>query len=329
MGVRAWQVEGVGEPGRVVRAVDLDVPTPGPGEVRLAVRAAGLGLPDALMCRDAYAIVPPRPFVPGQEVCGVVDAVGAGVDFQPGTRLMAVTNFFDGRGGLAEFAIARVESCYRVPDDMDDLAAATLRIGFGTAWIGHVRRAALQPGEHVLVLGAAGGTGAAAVQLARALGASVIGVAAGPEKSGFCARLGADVVIDRSVDDVVAAVLDTTDGRGVDVVYDPVGGSAGGATVRCLAPQGRLLAVGFASGSWADVDVWELVRRHGSLIGVYAGGLARSDNEADHEALLAMVASGRVHGTATEVPFAAVPEALDALARGAVMGKLVTRVATA
>jgi NADPH2:quinone reductase len=325
--MRSWQVAVLGEPRDVVRPADIDVPVPGPGEIRLAVRAAALSLPDALMCHGTYAFSPPLPFVPGQEVCGVVDEVGAGVDVARGARLMAVTSFFDGRGGLADFAIARAESCYRVPDEMDDLTAASLRIGFGTAWIGLVRRAALRPGDRVLVLGAAGGTGIAAVQLARALGASVIAVASGPEKAALCARLGADVVIDRSTQDVVPAVLDATAGRGVDVVYDPVGGRAAGATVGCLAPGGRLLAVGFASGSWVEADIWELVRRHASIVGVYAGGLRKADNDADHEALLELIASGRLRAVTSEVPFASVPEALDAIGRGAALGKLVTRVA--
>jgi NADPH2:quinone reductase len=324
--MRAWQVQGTGEPREVVHLVESEVPVPGPGEVRLRVRAAAIGLPDYLMCRGSYAFHPPVPFVPGQEVTGIVDAAGPGAGLEPGARVMAVTSFFDGRGGLADHAIARAESCFVTPDTIDDLTASTVRIGFGTAWIGLVRRAALQPGEQVLVLGAAGGTGAAAVQLAHAFGAKVIAVVAGAAKAAFCERLGADVVVDRTTDDVVAAVLGATEGRGVDVVVDPVGGAAGGAAIRCLAPTGRFLAVGFASGSWVEPDIWELVRRHASVIGVYAGGLARADNEADHEALCGLLATGRLRPAVTEVPFTRVPEALEAVGRGEATGRFVTRI---
>ena len=301
----------------------MDEPIPGDGEIRLRVTGAAIGMPDAFMCQSTYALTPPLPFVPGQEVCGVVDAVGPDVDVSPGTRLMAVTSFTDGRGGFAESTIVRAVSAFRVPADMSDVDAAGFRIGFSTAWIGLVRRGALREGEWLLVLGAAGGSGATAVQLGRALGARVIAVASGADKVAFCRRMGADVVIDRSVESVVDAVRAVTEGHGADVIYDPVGGEPAEASLRCIAPFGRLLAVGFASGRWIKVDTVHAVRHNYSLVGVYAGGFTRQESEADHEALLALAAQGKLTSFAHTAPFAELPDAVEAVANGTVIGKTV------
>ncbi len=324
----AWQVQRHGPPRDVLRRVVVDEPVPGPGELRLRVRAAGIGLPDALMCRGRYAFSPPLPFVPGQEVCGTVDAVGPGVELSLGTRLMAVTSFFDGHGGFAEAAIARSDTAFRVPDAMRDEDAAVFRIGYSTAFIGLVRRGSLQPGEWLLVLGAAGGSGLAAVQLGAALGARVIAVVAGEAKRELCAASGADVVVDRTAGSVPEAVVEATGGAGVDVVYDPVGGAFAGSMAPCLAPGGRLLAVGFASGKWVEADISELVRRNASIVGVYAGGQTRAEAEADHERLLALAADGRLGGATQVVSFDALPDALGAVDRAEAVGKLVVKVDT-
>lgn len=320
--MRAWQVRRHGAPRDVIELVDIDVPAPRPGEVRLRVGAAAIGLPDARMCRDTYAFKPPLPFVPGQEVCGTVDACGDGVDLAAGTRVMAVTSFPDGHGGFAEYTLAPARSCFRVPDSMADVDAAAFRIGYSTAWIGLVRRGALYPGESLLVLGAAGGSGIAAVQLGHALGARVIAVASDADKLALCARAGADVTIDRTSQSVVDSVREHTNGAGVDVVYDPVGGAPAAEALRVLASGGRLLAVGFASGSWVPVDVGRLVARNASVVGVYAA-LDRAELEADHEVLLELVADGRLQPMTTSVPFTDLVDAVDAVDRGTAIGKLV------
>ena len=321
----AWQVQRHGAPSEVLERVEVDEPVPGPGELRLRVRAAGIGLPDALMCRGLYAFSPPLPFIPGQEVCGAVDAVGPAVGLSLGTRLMAVTSFFAGHGGFAEAAIARSDTAFRVPDAMRDEDAAAFRIGYSTAFIGLVRRGALQPGEWLLVLGAAGGSGLAAVQLGAALGARVLAVVAGEAKRELCASSGADVVVDRTAGPVPDAVMEATGGSGVDVVYDPVGGAFAGSMARCLAPGGRLLAVGFASGAWVEADISEFVRRNASIVGVYAGGQTRADAEADHEQLLAVAADRRLGHATRVVSFDALPDALDAVDRAEAVGKLVVK----
>ena len=324
--MHAWQVQRHGRPSDALRRVVVDEPVPGPGELRLRVLSAGIGLPDALMCRGSYAFSPTLPFVPGQEVCGTVDAVGPGVELSLGTKLMAVTNFFDGHGGFAEATIARSGSAFRVPDTMRDEDAAAFRIGYSTAFIGLVRRGALQPGEWLLVLGGAGGSGLAAVQLGAALGARVIAVAAGAAKRELCASSGADIVVDRTVSSVPDAVMEATGGHGVDVVYDPVGGAFAGAMARCLASGGRLLALGFASGRWVDADISEFVRRNASVVGVYAGGQTRTEAEADHEQLLALAADGSLGRSPRVVPFDVLPDVLDAVDRAEAVGKLVVKV---
>jgi NADPH2:quinone reductase len=306
-----------------LRLVEMDEPIPGPGEARLRVRGAAIGMPDAFMCQSTYALTPPLPFVPGQEVCGVVDAVGPDVDLALGTRVMAVTSFTDGRGGFAEATIVRGATTFRVPESMSDVDAAGFRIGFSTAWIGLVRRGGIQPGEWLLVLGAAGGSGITALQLGRALGARVIAVASGAEKVAFCRRLGADVVIDRSAESVCDVVRAATDGHGADVIYDPVGGEPAEASLRCIAAGGRLLAVGFASGRWVRVDTVHAVRHNYSLVGVYAGGFTRQQSDHDHEALLALVESGKLVSFAHTAPFSQLPDAVTAVADGTVIGKTV------
>jgi NADPH2:quinone reductase len=306
-----------------LRLVDIDEPVPGPGEVRLAVRAAAIGMPDAFMCQSTYALTPPLPFVPGQEVCGVVDAMGPDVSVPLGTRIMAVTSFTDGRGGFAEKTIVPFDRLFRVPDDMSDVDAASFRIGFSTAWIGLVRRGVMREGEWLLVLGAAGGSGITAVQLGRALGLRVIAVAAGAEKLEFCRRAGAEFLIDRSTTTVCETVMELTDGRGVDGIYDPVGGEPAEACLRCIAPMGRVLAVGFASGRWIEVNTAHVVRRNYSLVGVYAGGLTRQDVLDDHEALLALVAERKLVPFAHTASFSRLPDAVEDVLAGTVVGKTV------
>ena len=328
--MRAWQITRNDAPRAALTPADLAPPEPGPGELRLTVEAAAVGMPDAFMCRGSYAFRPTLPFVPGQEVCGVIDAAGPGTTTPVGTRCMAVTNFFDGRGGFAEQTIAREESAFRVPDAMTDAEAAGFRIGYSTAWVGLVRRGGITAGDHLLVLGAAGGSGATALGLGRALGARVIAVAGGAEKAALCRALGADHVVDRTTTSVVDAVHEITGGRGVDLVYDPVGGETADATVGCLARDGRILAVGFASGRWVQPDLHRLVRRNGSVVGVYAGGYSREENAADHEALLALWEQGHLRGTGTTVmPFDALPDAVALVDEGRSVGKVVVQVGAA
>ena len=328
--MRAWQVRHHGEPRDALVAVEVVPPAPEAGEVRIRVSAAALALPDVFMCRGSYPHAPPPPFTPGQEVAGIVSAVGPGVEVEIGSRVMAVTAFYRGHGGFADEALAGVVNTFPAPPSMSDPDAAAFHIAFQTAWIGLVRRGQLQPGGNLLVLGAAGGTGAAAVQLGRALGARVIAVAAGVEKVAYCRELGAHDVVDRLVDDVPETVAKATGGRGVDLVYDPVGGSAAAEALRCVAGGGALLAVGFASGAWPDIGVRDLVTRNCSIMGVFTGAYTRDEHDEMHRELLALVERGDltvpVHRT---VDFDEIPAALEELAQARTLGRTVALVSAA
>lgn len=322
--MRAWRVTGLGEPRDVLSLVpDAALPEPGPGLIRLRVVAAGVGLPDVLMCRGEYSLSPSLPFTPGQEATGVVTAVGDGAATRIGDRVMTVTAFFVGHGGFADECLAVADFALPVPDAMGDADAACFVIPFHTAWVGLVQRAALQKGESLLVLGAAGGSGSAAVQLGKALGAKVIAAARGPEKAAFCRELGADRVVDPAEGSLADAVHEATDGRGVDVVYDTVGGEAFQSATRCIAHEGRLLAVGFASGSWGRPDLGHLVAHNYSVLGVIPSGYDRAFKESAHGALLEHWSAGRLRiPVAESFPFDAAPHALERVAAGGVLGKI-------
>ncbi|MEX2256049.1 MAG: NADPH:quinone oxidoreductase family protein [Acidimicrobiia bacterium] len=324
--MRAWRVERLGEPSEVLSlAANVDPPEPAADELRVQVRAAAIGMPDVFMCRGTYAFAPPLPFTPGQEVCGVVTAAGAdAAGFPIGTRVMGVTRFPSGHGGFAEEALLGATTAFAVPDAMSDADAAGFSIGWSTAWVALVRRAQLAVGEQLLVLGAAGGSGATAVQIGAALGAHVIAVVGDDAKARYCRDLGAEIVIDRRTGDVAETVRAATEGCGATVIYDPVGGAPGEAAMRCIANEGRFLAVGFAAGRWPEVDVGRLVGRNASVLGVYVGAYSRAEAEHDHDELVALFEAGHIRSCVTDgVPFAELPAAIERVARGEVVGKTV------
>lgn len=323
--MRAWRVTAHGEP-RAVLELDGNVPLPepGPGMLRMEVAAAGVGFPDLAMCRGSYVLAPALPFTPGQELVGTVRAAGEGSRAQVGERRMGVSAFFLGHGSFADECLALDDFALPVPDAMDDAEAAGFVIPYHTAWVGLVRRAALRKGETLLVLGGAGGTGSAAVMLGAALGARVLATAGGAEKAAFCQGLGADHVIDYRAEDIAKAAREATDGRGVDVVYDAVGGDAFNAATRCIAHEGRILAIGFASGSWGRPDPAHMVMHNYSVLGVVPSGYDRAFKEEAHAALLEHWSAGRLRVPVHEnVPFERTPDAVELLAGGGVTGKVV------
>ena len=278
------------------------------------------------MCRGTYPLTPPLPFICGQEVCGVVDAVGSGVEVPVGSRVMGVTSFVDGRGGFAEQTICPRGTAYRVPDGMASTVAAAFRIGYSTAWTALVERGGLHGGETLVVLGGAGGSGSAAIELGRALGARVLAVASGPEKTEFCRRLGADAVIDRTAGSVRDGILAATGDRGADVVFDPVGGDVASEALRALANLGRFLVVGFASGKWVRINGGELIMSSRSVIGVIASSGTAGQQAEAHESLLDLAARGDLDPVVQPVSFEDLPASVEAVAQGIVMGKLVIQV---
>jgi NADPH2:quinone reductase len=322
--MRAWQVQDAGEPIDVLHLVELDPPEPGPGQVRIRVAAAGIGLPDVFMCRGSYPLTPPLPFTSGQEATGTVTSVGEGVDLAIGTRVMCVTAFWQGHGSFAEECLVAADSAFGVPDGLTDAEAAGFWIPHLTGWIGLVDRGHLAAGEWLAVLGASGGSGIAAVQLGHALGARVIAVVSDEERASFCRELGADMTVNHRDGPLASALREATSGRGVDLIYDPVGGSPAEDAALSLARYGRLLAVGFASGTWPNLDPQHLVVTNTSLVGVFAGGYARHELDVIHAKLAGLVGDGRLRNAVTaEVPFDELPMALQQMADRAVVGKRV------
>jgi NADPH2:quinone reductase len=324
--MRAWQVTKAGEPRDVLTLADAPPPSPLPGMLQVRVGACGIGLPDLLMCRARYALTPQRPFTPGQELAGTVTNPGPEASFSVGDRVMAVSGFVTGAGGFAELALAIAEFCFVVPDSMSDEQAAAFLIPFHTAYVGLVTRAVLTPGETLLVLGGSGGTGSAAIQLGRALGARVLATAGGPEKVAFCRSLGAEAVADHHSEDIAERVDAWTDGRGADVVYDPVGGTAFEAATKCIAHEGRLLLVGFAGGAWGQPSPAHMVSHNYSVLGVMPSGYDRAYKLRAQGVLVDYFERGDLRVPLHEAyAFERLPDALETLAGGGCMGKLVLR----
>ena len=322
--MRAWQVQAAGEPIDVLHEVSVEPPEPGPGQIRIRVAAAGIGLPDVLMCRGTYPLTPALPFTPGQEATGVVTAAGEGVAIPNGTRVMTVSAFYEGHGSFAEECLAVADTTVPVPDGLTDAEAAGFWIPHLTGWIGLIERGRIAGGEWLAVLGAAGGSGIAAVQLGRALGARVIAVVSSEERAAFCRGLGAEATVNHRDGGLAAALRAVTDGHGVDLIYDPVGGSMARDAAAALARDGRWLSVGFASGDWPTPDVGGLVVANASLVGVFAGRHSAVEIEAIHAELSGLVADGRLRNAVTAIPsFAELPAALQRQAERAVVGKLV------
>jgi NADPH2:quinone reductase len=308
----------------VLHLIELDPPEPGPGQVRIRVTAAGIGLPDVFMCRGTYPLTPPLPFTSGQEATGTVTAVGEGVDIPIGTRIMCVTMFWQGYGSFAEECLVAADSVFAVPDGLTDAEAAGFWIPHLTGWIGLVDRGQLAAGDWLAVLGASGGSGIAAIQLGHALGAQVIAVVSDEERAAFCRELGADTTLNRRDGPLAPALREVTGGHGVDLIYDPVGGAPAEDAAGALARYGRLLAVGFASGAWPSLATHNLVVTNTSLVGVFAGGYAREELDAIHANLAILIAEGRLRNAVTaQIPFDELNSALHRMAQGGVVGKWV------
>ncbi|WKX68751.1 NADPH:quinone oxidoreductase family protein [Streptomyces sp. XD-27] len=323
--MQAWRVHRNGEPREVMRLEEVPEPVAGPGELLLRVRAAGVNFPDALLCRGRYQVRPPLPFTPGVELCGEVLAAGDGVRARAGARVLATAAL--PAGGFAEHTVVPAAAVLPAPDSLDDAQTAALHIGYQTGWFGLHRRARLQAGETLLVHAAAGGVGSAAVQLGKAAGATVIGVVGGQDKARTARELGCDVVIDRRADDVVAAVKEATAGRGADVVYDPVGGDAFTQSTKCVAFEGRIVVVGFASGVIPSAALNHALIKNYAILGLHWGLYNTHDPaavRACHDELTKLAAQGAVSPLVSErVPLAGAADAVQRVADGATTGRVV------
>jgi NADPH2:quinone reductase len=327
--VRAVRIERHGEPADVVRLADVPDPVPGPGQAVLEVEAAALNLPDVSLCRGSYLLRPTLPFTPGLDAGGVIGAVGPGVAPElVGRRVTSVPEL--PHGGLAERALVAVDRLYEIPDAVPMVDAVAAQIVFQTAHLTLHHRGRLAPGESVVVFGAAGGVGSAALQLARLAGARVIAVAGGSAKAAFCLAHGADFAIDHvSTPDVAAAVRELTGGRGADLVVDPVGGPAFEQARRGAAVDGRILVVGFASGEIPSAALNDVLLKSYSLVGVYVGAYASTPEgralvQRTHAAVMELLAAGKIRPAIDRVVgLDGVAGALGDLAERRSVGKIV------
>ncbi len=327
--MRAWIVSEFGEPADVLKLIEnAETFQPGPDQVKVKVEVAGLGLPDVLMCKNNYPLVPPLPFTPSQEAVGEIIAVGANVDAAViGTRVLGPTLFQLQRGGLAEECLMMSQMALPIPDTMSGEEAAGFFIPYQTAWIGLVHRARLTAADSVLVLGASGSSGSAAVQLAKAKGAYVIAVAGGPDKAAFCASLGADAVSDHRRQDITEAVLELTAGKGVSIVYDPVGGKTGRAGFKATAFEGRFVVIGYASGEWPHINLPETLPKNISLVGAMPVGYSPQFMLNIHHDLLWHRERGQLKIVGNQAfSFTEGGKAIEHIAARKVEGKVVVRV---
>lgn len=257
---------------------EYDLPPPQSGHVRVRIEAAGVNFPDTLMVQGKYQVKPELPFVPGAELAGVVEAVGDGVtDFAPGMKVIGMV----GQGAFADVANVRAARLLQRPSGMDAATAAGFSMTYGTSMHALKQRAKLQPGETLLVLGASGGVGLAAVELGKAMGATVIAAASSDQKLAVAKDAGADHLINYSTGSLKDAVKELTSGKGVDVVYDPVGGDLLEEAVRATAWEGRILIVGFASGTIPRVPANLMLLKGSSLVGVFYGTFRDRDPAAN------------------------------------------------
>jgi NADPH:quinone reductase len=310
-------------PPESLKLVDLPTPEPGRGEVRLRVHAAGVNFPDGLAIAGRYQMKKAHPFVPGQEASGIVDAIGEGVvSVQVGDR--AAT--FGGWGAYAEYVIAPERLTAKLGRNVALDAAAGFASAYGTGQHAFRQRAELEPGQTVLVLGAGGGVGHAAVQLAKLIGATVIAAASSEEKLSLARGAGADHCVNYSVNDLRAAIKEIVGGRGVDIIYDPVGGKLSEQAFRSLAWNGRHLVVGFAAGEIPKLPLNLALLKGASAVGVYLGGLIDHEPELHRRNLIELFGwlnEGRLKPhIGARYPLAQTGEAIRHVIDGGALGKI-------
>lgn len=307
-----------------LRVADVSLPDPGPGEVKVGIRAAGVNFPDVLIIQNKYQVKPELPFTPGAEVAGIVMQAGPRVEsVRLGDRIAA----FCSLGGFAEEVIVPEQACVALPASVAFEPASAFLLAYGTAWHALRDRAAMQAGETLLVLGAAGGVGLAAIDVAKAMGARVIAAASSPEKLAVCRSYGADEVIDYQVEDLRGAIARLTGKQGPDVVFDPVGGQFAEPAFRSIAWGGRYLVIGFANGDIPALPLNLPLLKGASIVGVFWGAYTRREPERNREAvaqMLAWIGEGRLRPLVSRTyTLDQAPQALEDMAARKVVGKVV------
>ena len=323
--MRAILCRELGGPERLELA-DIDEPVPGEGEVRVRVRIAGLNFFDTLMLAGKYQFRPELPFSPGAECCGIVEALGPGVaGLEIGERVAS----FPGFNCCREKIAIRADRLLKVPDGVTDEQAAGLIVTYGTSLHALKDRAQLVPGETLAVLGAAGGVGLAAVEIAHAMGAKVIACASSAEKLALASRRGAAMALDYSKEDVKEGLRRLTQGRGVDVIYDPVGGELSEAALRSIAWKGRFLVIGFAAGTIPKIPLNLTLLKGCDIKGVFWGSFVERERET-HRANMAQIFAWTIEGKLSAhihavLPLAETAAALGILIRRQAKGKVLVR----
>jgi NADPH:quinone reductase len=303
---------------------DLPDVTPGPGQIAIDVQAAGVNFPDVLIIQNKYQFKPELPFTPGSELAGTVRAVGDGVtQYKPGDRVIA----FTGQGAFAQQIAVPAQVVMPMPPGMDFDTAAAITLTYGTSHHAVADRAQLKAGETMLVLGAAGGVGLAAIDIGKALGARVIAAASSDEKLAVCKEHGADALINYSREDLREAIKAATDGKGPDVIYDPVGGVYAEPAFRSIGWRGRYLVVGFANGEIPKLPLNLPLLKGASLVGVFWGEFAKREPKANLAAmreLMGWLAEGKIKPHISgRYSLAQTPQALNDMAARKVTGKIV------
>ena len=303
---------------------ELPTPQPKAGEVLLEIKAASLNFPDILIVQNKYQMKPPLPFVPGSEYAGTVQAVGEGVTHLKVGQAVACLS---GTGGFATHTIAPAAMCMPLPAGFPMVDAAAFIMIYATSYHALVDRAQLKAGETVLVLGAAGGVGTSAIQIAKAMGARVIAAASTQEKCDLCKKIGADATINYSTESLRDAIKALTDGKGPDVIYDPVGGDFAEPAFRSIAWRGRYLVVGFASGPIPALPFNLALLKGASIVGVFWGGFAKNEPKASAAAMAELAqwyAQGKIKPVIDRtMPMAELKAAYAHMGSRGVKGKLV------
>lgn len=302
---------------------EVESPVPGPGQVLVSVHASAVNFPDTLIIDNKYQFKPALPFSPGGEVAGTIKSVGEGVTgHAPGDRVIAVC----GWGGFADEVLTTVDKLVRLPQGIDMESGAALIITYGTSHYALKDRAALQPGETLLVLGAAGGTGVSAIELGKLMGARVIAAASSDEKLALCKACGADDTINYTTENLRERVKALTGGRGVDVVYDPVGGVYAEPALRSMAWRGRYLVIGFTTGEIPKLPLNLVLLKGCSIVGVFYGGFSQAEParyDAFMQELVGWLADGRIKPAITaRYPLERAAEALRVVADRRATGKI-------
>ena len=323
--MKAWQIAELGDPWTQLKIMDVPSPEITNDVVRVAVEATDLNFADILQCQGTYQVKVDPPFTPGMGTVGRVLEAPDSAGIEVGQRVVGPT--VAGVGGYAEESLVLVEQATLISDEVDPVDAVAMHVTYGTAWFGLHLRGQLKPGETMLVLAAAGGVGAAALELAKLHGCWVIAAAGGEQKVAACQAMGADEVVDYDNEDLYERVMSLTEGRGVDVVYDPVGGQYFDIARRLVAWEGRLLIIGFASGTIPSAPMNHALVKNYTIVGVHMGGYRQKDPQpfkTCYDTLYDMLVQGQIHPLVDRlVGFDALPQALLDLSERRSKGRIV------